>query len=319
MYKESLSIVSRILFVILVLLCLSSFISATTALFIGIIFSLLFGNPWLSLTRSWTQRLLQLSVIGLGAGMNLAVIGHEGLHGIGYTVIGIVTTIIIGLVIGRFLKMTENISLLTTIGTAICGGSAIAATAPIINAKSHEISVSLAIVFLLNASALFIFPPLGHYFGLTQTQFGFWSALAIHDTSSVIGSALQYGSHAVEIATTVKLARALWIVPVALVIGLIWSRRDNDGVVKKPKIPLFIVGFLLAAALVTWVPSLHSAGIFVSTLAKRTLVLTLFLIGSTFVRSTFSSVGIKPFIQGFILWIMMASITLMAILLGWVC
>ena len=299
MYKNFFPTLVRVLFIILTLLSLSSYISAATALFMGVIFSLLLGNPYLDLTRKLTQRLLQLSVIGLGAGMNLAVIGHEGLHGIGYTAIGIFVTVILGLAAGKFIKTETNISLLTTVGTAICGGSAIAAVSPIIRAKSHEISVSLAIVFLLNASALFIFPPLGHYFDLNQTQFGLWSALAIHDTSSVIGAALQYGSHAVEIATTVKLARALWIIPVALIIGLVWSRRRSDEVSSKPKYPWFILGFLLAAALVTWVPRLQSTGFFVSVIAKKTLVLTLFLIGSTFVRSTFKTVGIKPFIQGF--------------------
>ena len=260
MYKNFFPTLVRVLFIILTLLSLSSYISAATALFMGVIFSLLLGNPYLDLTRKLTQRLLQLSVIGLGAGMNLAVIGHEGLHGIGYTAIGIFVTVILGLAAGKFIKTETNISLLTTVGTAICGGSAIAAVSPIIRAKSHEISVSLAIVFLLNASALFIFPPLGHYFDLNQTQFGLWSALAIHDTSSVIGAALQYGSHAVEIATTVKLARALWIIPVALIIGLVWSRRRSDEVSSKPKYPWFILGFLLAAALVTWVPRLQSTG-----------------------------------------------------------
>ena len=318
MYTKTFYIASRIVFITLILLCLTPVISASIALFLGIIFSLIFGNPYIEHTRKFTQRLLQLSVIGLGAGMNLAVVGHESVHGIWYTAIGIMATLILGLALGKYLKTDPNTSLLVTVGTAICGGSAIAAVAPVINAKSQEISVALATVFFLNALALFIFPVLGHYFGLTQIQFGFWSALAIHDTSSVIGAAMAYGSHAVEIATTVKLTRALWIIPVALIIGFIWNSRSNNETVKKPKFPLFILGFLMAAALVTWVPSLQSTGVLISTLAKRILVLTLFLIGSTFVRSTLKSVGIKPFLQGFALWIAMASATLIAILLGYI-
>jgi uncharacterized integral membrane protein (TIGR00698 family) len=302
----------------LILLSLSSYISAATALFLGIIFALTVGNPYLELTRKFTQRLLQLSVIGLGAGMNLAVIGHEGLHGFGYTAIGIIITFVLGLAAGKFLKTGPNISLLTTVGTAICGGSAIAAVAPIIGAKSHEISVALATVFILNAAALFIFPAVGHYLNLSQTQFGLWSALAIHDTSSVVGSALQYGSRAVEIATTVKLARALWIIPVALVIGLIWSRKTEVNKTSTGKYSWFILGFLLAATLVTFFPGLQAAGIFVSSFAKKLLVLTLFLIGSTFIRTTFKTVGIKPFLQGVFLWVMMSSMTLGAILLSWI-
>ena len=319
-YKEIFvaSIFVRILFIVLTILCLTPLISAPIALALGIIFSLLLGNPFLQRTRSLTPKLLQLSIIGLGAGMNLAVIGHESIHGILYTFIGILLTALLGIGFGQFLKTEPTISLLLTIGTAICGGSAIAAVAPVIRAKPHEISVALAIVFLLNASALFIFAPLGHYFGLTQNQFGFWSALAIHDTSSVVGAAIQYGSQSVEVATTVKLARALWIIPVTLLISFIWSRKNESEFVGKTKFPFFIIGFILVAALVTWIPDLQATGIIISNVAKRALVLTLFLIGSTLLRSTLVSVGIKPFIQGIVLWFVMGSITLIAILLGYI-
>ena len=312
------SIAVRSLYIILAIFCLSPFVSSAMALFLGITFSVICGNPYLEHTYTLTQRLLQLSIIGLGAGMNLAVIGQQGLHGIGYTALGILLTFIIGLLTGKFLKAETNTSLLVTIGTAICGGSAIAAVAPTIRAQPHEISVALATIFFLNASALFIFPPLGHYFGLTQTEFGFWCALAIHDTSSVVGAALQYGSHAVEIATTTKLARALWIAPVALIIGLLWNCKKQNKVAGKIKYPYFILGFILSAALVTWIPVFKPAGIFVSFVAKKTLVLTLFLIGSTFTRATIQNVGVKPFIQGTFLWVLMASLTLAAILLGWI-
>ena len=170
--------------------------------------------------------------------------------------------------------------MLVTVGTAICGGSAIAAVAPVIRAKNHDVSVALATVFFLNAVALFIFPPIGHHFGLGQRQFGVWSALAIHDTSSVVGAAMQYGARALEIATTIKLTRALWIVPVTLIIGMLWNRGTEAKGKGKAKRPWFILGFLAAAAIVTLIPVLKPAGHDVFVGAQRSLVVTLFLIGS---------------------------------------
>ena len=195
---------------------------------------------------------------------------------------------------------------------------AIAAMAPAIGARSHDVSVSLATVFFLNAVALFIFPPIGHHFGLSQAQFGVWSALAIHDTSSVVGAAMQYGAKALEIATTIKLTRALWIVPVTLAVGMVWNRGNPDAPAGKAKRPWFILGFVAAAALVTWVPSLKLAGHEVFRGAQRSLVVTLFLIGSGLSRGALQMVGRRPLIQGFVLWIMMGSGTLAAILLGWI-
>lgn len=203
-----------------------------------------------------------------------------------------------------------------TIGTAICGGSAIAAVAPTIRAKHHEVSVALGIVFILNAVSLFIFPPLGHHFNLTETQFGLWSALAIHDTSTVVGATLQYGAHAVQVGTTVKLARALWIVPVTFIIGWIRSRENQPVSAEKPKRPWFILGFLIAAALVTWVPALTEVGHVVESIAKRALIVTLFLIGTGLTRATLKSVGPRPLFQGIFLWIIMGAGTLAAILAG---
>lgn len=305
----------RILFLLLATLCLTPLISAPTALFLGIIFSLIFNNPFLKTTQKLSTLLLQFSVICLGAGMSLEIIGHEIMHGLIYTITGIIVLMLLGTIIGKTLKIKPNISLLITAGTAICGGSAIAAIAPVIRAKPNEISISLAIIFLLNASALFIFTPLGHYFHLTQIQFGFLSALAIHDTSSVIGAALQYGPQAVEIATTVKLTRALWIIPLAIIINFIWTYKQHQNMQTKTKFPFFIFGFIATAALVNFVPALQEPGIIIANFAKKTLVLTLFLIGSSFLRSTLKTVGIKPFLQGILLWIMMTIITLAAILL----
>lgn len=308
------------LFPIAALLTLTPWISSGTALIMGLLLALAFGNPYSVQAKNYTHRLLAISVMGLGAGMNLGVVGRVGFQGIGYTVIGIISAILIGTMLGKILKTERDTSLLITIGTAICGGSAIAAVAPVIRAKHHEVSVSLGIVFMLNAAALFIFPWIGHHLDLSQTQFGLWSALAIHDTSSVVGATLQYGAKALEVGTTVKLARALWIIPVAMMVGLIRSKQDKNSntevIAQKTKRPWFILGFILAAALVTWIPSLVPAGHVVESVAKKLMVLTLFLIGSSLTRETIKSVGIKPFVQGIILWIIMASGSLTAIYYG---
>lgn len=310
---------ASILYPIAAILCLTPFVSSAVALLIGVILALAFGNPYMALTQKWTHTFLGLSVIGLGAGMNLGVVGKVGFQGIGYTVIGIASALAIGAMIGKWLRTASDTSLLITVGTAICGGSAIAAVAPVIRAKHHEVSVALGIVFILNGLALFIFPAIGHYFSLTESQFGLWSALSIHDTSSVVGATLQYGPHALEVGTTVKLARALWIVPIAFSIGMIRARNANAQVVaSKGKKPWFILGFLLAAAIVTFFPSLQAAGHKVELFAKHVLVLTLFLIGTNLTRETIRSVGFKPFIQGVLLWIIMACTSLAAIILGWI-
>jgi uncharacterized integral membrane protein (TIGR00698 family) len=257
--------------------------------------------------------------MGLGAGMNLHVIGQVGLQGMGYTMIGIFSAVVIGTLLGKILKVEKDTSLLITIGTAICGGSAIAAVAPVIRAKHHEVSVSLGTVFMLNAAALFLFPWVGHLLQLSETQFGLWSALAIHDTSSVVGATLQYGAHALEVGTTVKLARALWIIPVAMMIGFIRSKKENSEIKsEKAKRPWFILGFIIAAALVTWIPALVPLGHNIESVAKKLMVLTLFLIGSSLTRETIKSVGIRPFVQGILLWVVMATGSLTAIYFGFI-
>lgn len=300
------------------LLCLTPYASGAFALVMGVCLSLLLGNPFADWAKTWTSRLLQISIVGLGAGMNLTVIGKVGVEGLGYTAFGILLTFVVGTALGKAFKNDKNTSVLITAGTAICGGSAIAAIAPTIQAKPHEASVALAVVFLLNASALLIFPGIGHHFQLSEAQFGLWSALAIHDTSSVVGAAVQYGTRAAEIATTVKLARALWIIPVSLMIGFVWNRKSEKEASVKAKRPWFILGFLLAAALVTWVPMIQPLGANVSLLSKRILTFTLFLIGSGLTRATLSKVGFQPFLQGVCLWFIMASSTLFAITEGWI-
>ena len=312
------ALAARIAFPILALVMVVPFFSPAAALVCGIALAFVVGNPYPVTTSRVVTPLLQISVVGLGAGMNLIEVGRAGAHGFVYTLIGISLTVSIGLILGRALRAERDTSLLITVGTAICGGSAIAAVAPAIRAKSHEVSVALATVFFLNAVALFIFPSIGHHFGLSQVQFGVWSALAIHDTSSVVGAAMQYGARALEIATTIKLTRALWIVPVTLVIGFLWNRGTDQKAGGKAKRPWFILGFLAAAALVTWLPSLKPFGHFAFVGAQRSLVVTLFLIGSGLSRDALRVVGRRPLIHGFILWVLMGTATLTAILLGWI-
>jgi uncharacterized integral membrane protein (TIGR00698 family) len=311
------SLTARLIFPVLACITLLPFMSPGLALMLGIIMALTIGNAYPLTTRRLVTPLLQISVVGLGAGMNLIDVGRAGVHGFFYTVVGITLTMTIGLGLGRLIRTERDTSLLVTVGTAICGGSAIAAVAPTIRARSHDVSVALATVFFLNAIALFIFPPIGHHLGLTQNQFGVWSALAIHDTSSVVGAAMQYGARALEIATTIKLTRALWIVPVTLAVGMFWN-HDSTASGGKAKRPWFILGFVAAAALVTWMPSLKQAGHSVFVVAQRSLVVTLFLIGTGLSRTALRMVGRRPLIQGFILWIIMGSGTLAAILMGWI-
>lgn len=292
------------------------FVASGTALLLGMGIALTIGNPFPNPVKKSTPLLLQISIVGLGASMDLQAVGRAGMHGALYTVVGIVVTGLVGFLLGKILKTPRAISLLITVGTAICGGSAIAAASSAIRAKSEEISVSLATVFFLNAAALFLFPWIGHHFLLSETQFGLWSALAIHDTSSVVGAALQYGPQALELATTVKLARALWIIPVTFFIAYFWKHESEQKSSAPVKRPWFILGFILTAALVTYIPVLQPTGILVSSIAKRTLVFTLFLIGSGLTRATLRAVGLRPFAQGILLWAVVTLSTLGAILQG---
>ena len=301
------SILSKIIFFLIVLFSLSPYGSSAMVLLAGILLASTLGNPFTQFTQKHTSSLLQISVVGLGAGMNLLVVGVVGLQGIGYTITGITFTAILGYLLARILKTPPTLSALITIGTGICGGSAIAASGPILKADNEEMSISLGVVFILNALALFIFPPIGHALSLTQHQFGLWSALAIHDTSSVVGASMQYGKEALELATTVKLARALWIIPVSLIIAFFMKSKS------KIKMPWFIFGFILVAAIVTWVPELHSFGQSVSDFAKKILILTLFFIGLNLNISSIKKVGVKPLLLGIFLWIIVASTTVMAI------
>lgn len=294
-------------------------VSSALALLMGIGVGLTFGNPKPELSRTITHRLLQWSAVGLGAGMNLGVIGQVGAHGVLYTVSGISLTLALGCLLGKILKSSPVITTLISVGTAICGGSAIAAVAPVIRAKHHDITVALATVFLLNAAALLVFPWVGHELNLSQRAFGLWSALAIHDTSSVVGATLQYGKESLEVGTTVKLARALWIVPLTLVLAWANGRSEHGAEnVSKVKAPWFILGFFLVAAFVTLFPSLQGPARIIETIAKRGLVVTLFLIGSNLSRKSLKTVGFVPLLQGLILWVVVATGSLYGVWAGWI-
>lgn len=294
--------------------------SSGLALATGMGLALTVGNPYAGLGRRATPRLLQASIICLGAGMDLRVVAQAGLRGAGFALASILSTLAAGAALGRWLSTERDASILINSGTAICGGSAIAAVAPVIRADAHSVSVALGTVFALNAAALLIFPWLGRQAGLSDEQFGLWCALAIHDTSSVVGAALAHGGRALEIATPVKLARALWIVPLAFAIARLEARANPGDPARaraKPKYPWFILGFVVAAALVTGVPELRPAGKAVEWLARRMLVLTLFMIGAGLSRETLSQVGARPLAQGLALWALVAAGSLGAILMGW--
>ncbi len=298
-----------------VIACLP-WVPAAAALAGGVVLSFTLGNPHVVRTSAYARKLLPLSLVGLGAGMDLGVVTRTGARGIGYTVATIGACVALGALLGRALRVERRTGTLVTIGTAICGGSAIAAAAPVLGADGQEMSVALGTVFVLNSVALLVFPPIGHLVGLQPGAFGLWAALAIHDTSSVVGAALQYGAQALAVGTTVKLARALWIVPVTLALAVLERRRREDARGATARPPWFIVGFVLAAALTTYLPVLRPAGEVVAALARRALVLTLFLIGVGLSRETLRTVGVRPLLLGVALWIVMGAGTLAAIHAG---
>jgi len=304
--------VLKALFWLLLLSCCLPVISAPMALTAGLAFGLMIGNPWKNSTSIWSRRLLQASVIGLGFGMNLTVILKTGKDAFLYTAASISFTMLAGWLLGRLFKTPQNTSTLISFGTAICGGSAIAAMAPVIKAEAEETGVALATIFTLNSIALILFPPLGHLLGMGQQQFGLWSALAIHDTSSVVGATAAYGGLALAIGTTVKLTRALWIMPSALLAA--WFTKSEG----KAKFPLFIIGFLAAAAIKTTLPQFEQLWHPLNSIAKQSLVVTLFLIGSGLTREVLGKTGIKPLAQGITLWILVSVTSATAIILGWI-
>jgi uncharacterized integral membrane protein (TIGR00698 family) len=306
------TILIKTLFFAGLIISASGYVSPPIALTVGIIFGLSVTHPLPADSKDLSRFLLQASVVALGFGMNLHEVIKAGRSGFVYTALGISFALIVGLALGKFLQVRGNASYLITTGTAICGGSAIAAIAPIIQADEQETAVSLATIFILNSVALIAFPLIGAAQHLSQTQFGLWAALAIHDTSSVVGATSKYGAQALIVGTTVKLARALWIVPLAL--GTAAVKRSKS----KVKLPWFILLFCLAAVINTY---LASASIFSTTfftLGRYGLTATLFLIGSSISRASIKKVGWRPLAQGIALWIIVAVTSLYFIHIGWI-
>src|ERR1700688_3228760 len=295
---------AKSIFILGLILCLSGWISSPVALSLGIIFGLRVRHPYPHFSRSAARILLQVSVVALGFGMNLHEIVKAGRSGFIYSALGISFSLIAGLAIGKFLRIGGNASYLITAGTAICGGSAIATIGPILHADDEEMAVSLGTVFILNSIALLIFPPVGNVLRLTQSQFGLWAALAIHDTSSVVGAAAKYGAQALVVGTTVKLARALWIVPLALVTAAV--KRSKTRV----PLPWFILFFCLAAVINTYIPAFGNFDRWAFSAGRLGLTATLFLIGTGISLATVKSVGWRPLLQGVLLWMMVATVTL---------
>ncbi|HEY2823509.1 MAG TPA: putative sulfate exporter family transporter [Candidatus Acidoferrum sp.] len=306
------TILIKTLFFAGLIISASGYVSPPIALTVGIIFGLSVSHPLPADSRDLSRFLLQASVVALGFGMNLHEVIKAGRSGFVYTALGISFALIVGLALGKFLQVRGNASYLITTGTAICGGSAIAAIAPIIQADEQETAVSLATIFILNSVALIAFPLIGAAQHLTQTQFGLWAALAIHDTSSVVGAASKYGAEALIVGTTVKLARALWIVPLAL--GTAAVKRSKS----KVKLPWFILLFCLAAVINTYVASASHFSTTFFTLGRYGLTATLFLIGSSISRASLKKVGWRPLAQGIALWIIVAVTSLYFIHIGWI-
>ncbi len=299
----------QIIFIGALLLCLTPIVSPPVALLMGFIIAQFSGHPFIHLNNKATSFLLKVSVIGLGFGMNVESAVTAGKEGIVFTIASIAGTLFLGFLLGRFLKIEKKTSHLISCGTAICGGSAIAAISPLIKADEKQISVALGIVFILNSVALFVFPFVGHLLHLSQRQFGFWCAIAIHDTSSVVAAADKFGAEALQIATTVKLARALWIIPVALLTALFFKTGT-----KKIKISYFIGLFILAMILNTYLPIIHMVSAEIVDLSKIGLTVTLFLIGAGLSAKVLRSVGIKPLLQGIFLWIVISVVALWVIM-----
>lgn len=300
---------ARIFYILFIIISLLPITNSAIALLLGITFGLIFNNYWSSFSKNYSKKILNISIIGLGFGLNL----HEAISvskdGFLITLITISTVFVLGFILYKILKTDKNTSLLISSGTAICGGSAIAAISSVINPKANQISIALVIVFILNAVALILFPILGNLLNLSQYQFGLWSAIAIHDTSSVVGAAKTFGDEALEIATTVKLSRTLWIFPVAIIISL-FQKKTNQS---KIKFPFFIIGFIVAMVIATYYPQGENVYSIITTISKQMLCVSLFMIGSLINFKSFKEAGIKTMAFAIILWIAISIISLILI------
>jgi uncharacterized integral membrane protein (TIGR00698 family) len=300
-------VIRRVLFFVLLAFCVTPWCSPPIALALGLALALTLGSPFK--TAKQTKYLLQASVVGLGFGMNLQKVFAAGRTGFLFTLATIAGTLLLGYLLGRAMKVGRGAAHLISSGTAICGGSAIAAVGPVIGASDEDMSVSLGTVFILNSIALFAFPAIGHALHLTQEQFGIWAAIAIHDTSSVVGAASAYGAEALQIATTVKLTRALWIVPLALATAVAFRREKT-----KVALPWFILFFLVASLLRTYVSAPESVWSTLVSVARIGLTITLFLIGSSLSRDSLKRVGVKPLLLGVVLWLVISAAGLWSVL-----
>jgi uncharacterized integral membrane protein (TIGR00698 family) len=302
--------VSKNLFFVGVILAATGLVSPPIALLGGLIYGFAIEHPFHVESKRLAKFLLQAAVVALGFGMNLHEVVQAGRSGFFYTAVSITAAMLLGLGLGYFIQVDRKPSFLISAGTAICGGSAIAAVGPIADANEEEMAVALGTVFILNSVALFLFPVLGYIFHMTQEQFGLWSALAIHDTSSVVGAATKYGPEALAIATTIKLARALWIVPLSFVTAIALKSKA------RVQWPWFILLFCVAALVNTALPAFHPAFAVMSHIGKIALTVTLFLIGTGLNRKTLQSVGFRPLLQGATLWLIVAGGTLGLIVLN---
>ena len=304
--------ISKVVFLLGLAVAASGLVSPPVALALGLVFGFVFPHPFDQSAKKLSRHLLQASVVGLGFGMNLHDVIRAGRNGFVYTLLSISFAMVAGMVLGALLGMQRTPAFLISTGTAICGGSAIAAVGPICGASDEQMAVSLGTIFVLNSVALLIFPGIGAALKLTQTQFGLWSALAIHDTSSVVGAAAKYGAVALAVGTTVKLARALWIVPMSIATAVVKHARARI------QLPWFIALFCLAAVCNTYLPAGAAAYSLLSRIAKIGLTATLYLIGTGISLATLKKVGHRPLLQGVILWLLISAGSLWLIRVGWI-
>lgn len=291
-------------------------ISPPVALFTGLVFAFIFGTPMAKFNKVLSKYLLQASVVGLGFGMNLQKSLASGADGMLFTVVSVVGVMVIGVMVGRWMRIDSKTSYLVSSGTAICGGSAIAAVGGVMKANDNEMAVSLGVIFILNAVALFIFPPMGHLFDMSQQQFGTWAAIAIHDTSSVVGAGQEYGAEACELATLIKCTRALWIIPLAFFTMWYFRKSIKGGEGKaKVSIPWFILLFVLAMVINTYSPeSFRPVYTSLADIAKKALVVVLYAIGAGLSLKVVKTVGVKPLVQAILLWIVIGASSLVVVL-----
>ena len=307
---------SKVIYILIIALIVFPFnqfglpvITAPLALLLGLVFAFVFKNPCPKFNKKTSKYLLQVAVVCLGFNMNLQESLKSGSEGMLFTVVSVVGVMALGVLVGYWLNINRKTAYLISSGTAICGGSAIAAVGPVVKANENEMAVSLGVIFILNSVALFIFPPLGHLLDMTQQQFGTWAAIAIHDTSSVVGAGEAYGEEALQLATLIKLTRALWIIPLAFVTMFIFR-----GKTAKISIPWFIFIFVLAMVVNTYVPLPEWFVSAMVWIAKRGMVVTLFLIGASLSLASIKSVGIRPLLQAVVLWVVISVASLFVVL-----